>query len=444
MKLDKNPTRGAQRRRGGATVAVGGAIIVALIVLPAIGLLAMGVLHNITDQLNHVVNGGSGSSSFVPKLTLSDVGPWQGTQRLNILLLGIDQRPDENPNIARTDTMIILTLDPATKTAGMMSIPRDLYVPLPNRNMQDRINTAHVYGGPSYAMQTVEYNFGIPIQHYVRVNFNALTTLVDLVGGIDVYVDQNINDPTYPNMNYGYDPFSISVGWHHMDGATALKYVRTRHGSSDFYRMRRQQQVIMALRDRILSTDAITKLLPNAPQILQTMQSSISTDLSPSEIVQLILFAKDLPSRNISQVVIDETMTQNWTTPDGAEVLIPIRDRFGKLRAELYAPPTPLPANQATPTPEPGRIAVQNGTNINGLATRVQANLKKLGFDVVEVGNASGSHPKSVIIDYHGRQRFTQELAAALGLPASSISTSLNANNPLDALVILGDDFQQK
>ncbi len=439
MKLDKRPTNSIRGRRRGAVMAVGGTVVLALIVLPAVALLAMSVLHNITDQLNRVSGGGG---TFLPKLTLSDVGTWQGTERLNILLLGIDQRPDEYANTARTDTMIVLTLDPTTRTAGMMSIPRDLYVPLPNRNIQDRINTAHVYGGPSYAMQTVEYNFGIPIQHYVRVNFSALTTLVDLVGGIDVYVDQDIDDPTYPDNSYGYDPFSISAGWHHMDGATALKYARTRHGSSDFYRMRRQQQVIMALRDRVLSTDAITKLLPNAPQILQTMQNSISTDLSPSQIVQLILFAKDLPARNISQVVIDETSTQNWTTPDGAQVLIPIRDRLRQLREALYAPPRQDAA--ATPTLGPGRIAVQNGTDVQGLAAKVQASLKAKGFDVVEVGNATGDHPYTVIIDYHGRQDYTQALAAALGVPGSAVSTALDANNPLDALVILGDDYQQK
>ena len=443
MRLDKPPhkTRG---RRTGATIIVVAAVVLALIVLPAVALLAAGVLHDVTAQLERVVSGGSqNGASFTPKLTLNEVGSWQGAERLNVLLLGIDQRPNDDPDTTRTDTMIVLTLDPATKTAGMLSLPRDLYVPLPNRDAQDRINTAHVYGGPSYAMQTVEYNFGIPIQHYVRVNFNALTTLVDLVGGIDVYVDEDINDQAYPDMNYGYDPFVISAGWHHMDGATALKYARTRHGSSDFYRMRRQQQVIMALRDRVLSTDAIVKLLPEAPQILQTLHDSISTDFSPSEIVQLILFAKDLPSDKITKVIVDETSVQGWTTPTGGQVLIPVRDQIRKLRDKLYAPPEPQ-SSEANATPEPGRISVQNGTNVKGLAATVQANLKTKGFDVVEVGNAEGDHPQTVIIDYHGRALYIQQLAAALGVPATAINTTLDSNSTLDALVILGDDYQTK
>ena len=442
MRLDKTPTK-TRGRRTGKTIIVVVAVVLALIVFPTVALLAAGVLTGISTQLNLVLNGGKGTSSFTPQLTLNEIGAWQGTERVNVLLMGIDQRPNDNPDTTRTDTMIVLTLDPATKTAGMLSIPRDLYVPLPNRDTQDRINTAHVYGGPAYAMETVEYNFGIPIQHYVRVNFNALTTLVDLVGGIDVYVDEDINDQSYPDANYGYDPFVISAGWHHMDGATALKYARTRHGSSDFYRMRRQQQVIMALRDQVLSTDAITKLLPNAPEILQTLQSSISTDFTPSQIVQLILFVKDLPTQSITKVVVDEKSVQSWTTPAGAQVLIPIRDEVRKLRDKLYAPPV-AEDTQVTPTPEQGRISVQNGTNTAGLAGTVQASLKAKGFDVVEIGNATGDHPHTVIIDYHGRQQYVQQLATALGVPATAISTTLDANNSLDAMVILGDDYQAK
>src|SRR5512141_1387825 len=116
MRLDKKPTNSARGRRRGVTVAVAGAVILALIVLPAVALLAVGVLHNVTSQLNRVVSGKS-DAAFSPQLTLSDLGAWQGTQRLNILLLGIDQRPNEDPNTTRTDTMIVLTLDPTTKTA---------------------------------------------------------------------------------------------------------------------------------------------------------------------------------------------------------------------------------------------------------------------------------------------------------------------------------------
>ncbi len=424
-----------QARRPGVSPIVVIAIVAALVVFPAVGFMAFSVLRTLSARNASGSNNIAGTSPAP-----AQIQPWQGTERLNVLLLGIDQRPDDNPDVTRTDTMIVLTLDPATRSAGMLSIPRDLYVTIPGRG-QDRINTAHVFGGPALAMKTVSANFGIPIQHYARVNFNVLVTLVDRVGGIDVKVDEDINDPLYPDMNYGYDPFVISAGMHHMDGATALKYARTRHGASDFFRMRRQQQIIMALRDRVFSTDAITRLLPNMGQIWDSLQRSISTDLSLTEILQLLFFAKDLSTDRITRVVIDETSTQNYVTPQGADVLIPVQSRIKELRAQLYTPPPQLNADK---TPEPGRITIQNGTSIKGLAASVQTRLQSKGYKVVSVSDAQGLYAHTVIIDYRGNAQLMQQLAGALGVSMASVSTSLDANNPVDALVILGDDYSNK
>ncbi|MCS7061564.1 MAG: LCP family protein [Anaerolineae bacterium] len=418
------------------------AVGLALVVLPAAAALALNVLNHLTRQINQAVRGDAQPAAVAPVLSLNQVARWPGAERVNILLLGIDQRPNEDPDTARTDTMILLSVDPQTGTAGMMSIPRDLFVPLPNRG-QDRINTAHARGGPEFAMQTVEYNFGIPVNHFVRVNFNALVKLVDLVGGVDIYVSQDINDQTFPDNHYGYDPFVIRAGWHRMDGATALKYARTRHGSSDFERMRRQQQVIMALRDAVLSTDAVTKVLPNAPQILATLQDSIRSDLDPLSIAQLVMLAKDIPAEKIARVVIDETAVQAWTTPQGASVLIPIRDRLRELREQLYNPP---PAQAANALPETeraaARIGVFNGTPMRGLAASAKAHLESRGFTGAQIGNADGDYPRTIIIDYKGRPALSAQLAAELGLPVTAIVTQPDTTQALDLLVILGQDFQ--
>ncbi len=263
---------------------------------------------------------------------------WQGAERLNILIMAIDQRPDGDPNKSNTDTMILCTLDPATQSAGMLSIPRDLYVTLTGHG-EGRINTALALGGPEYAMREVGRVVGIPIQHYVRVNFNTLTSLIDLVGGVDVDVDADINDPTYPNMDYGYDPFVLSKGMQHLDGATALKYARTRHGSSDIVRMRRQQQLIMAMREQIMKPGSLAKITLNMPLVVDVLSRSIKSDLSLSEIIQLGLFAKDLPPERITRVVMDETVVQGYTTPTGGQVLLLIPNRIQKLSAKLLAPP---------------------------------------------------------------------------------------------------------
>ncbi len=417
---------------------------IALIVLPAVGFVALRVATDLTQRMNQVVSGGETNATPLPPLNLPDIGMWQGKDRITVLLLGIDQRPDEDANTARTDTMILLTLDPQTNSAGMMSIPRDLYVPLPDKGM-DRINTAHVYGGPEYAMRAIEYNFGIPLQHYARVNFVALTTVIDLVGGVQIYNDADINDREYPDGNFGYEPFVLAQGWQTLDGQTALKYARTRHGSSDFSRIKRQQQIIMALREKLKSTDAATKLLPQIPAILQTLSSAIKTDLNTVEIAQLALRAKDIPAERITRVAIDETAVEDYTTPQGGSVVVPVRERIRVLREQFYNPVVAVQQPDATPLPpEPLRIQIQNGTQTQGLAGSTKIFLEGKGFVVDSVADAPQAYQRSVIVDYKGKQAAVQRLATELGLPLTSIASVADPNNALDALVILGDDYQPK
>lgn len=414
----------------------------ALLVLPVVGLLALRVASDLTRRMEQVVNGGE---SALP-LDLPEIGVWQGKERITILLLGIDQRPGEDPDAARTDAIMLLTLDPLERTAGMLSIPRDLYVPLPDRG-QDRINTAHVYGGPEYAMRAVEYNFGVPIHHYVRVNFTALTALIDLLGGVEVYNDRDIYDATYPDEAYGYEPFALPAGWHVLDGRTALKYARTRHGASDFERIRRQQQILLALREKLHTTDAATKVLPQIPQILQTLSGAIQTDLNTVEIAQLVLMAKDIPDDRIARVAIDETAVQPWTTPQGGSVLIPIRERVRELRELFYNPSATAQQSAQPEAPAPAspmRISIQNGTLLRGLAAGTKAYLEGRGFIVESIADAPQRYQRTVIVDYRGQPDLAQRLAAELGLPLTSVATVSDPNSPLDALVILGDDFQPK
>jgi LCP family protein required for cell wall assembly len=264
---------------------------------------------------------------------------WDGTERVNLLLMGIDQRQNRE-GYWRTDTMIILTLDPQARTLGMISVPRDLWVPIWAYDIEDRINTAHYYGdsrdypggGPALARDTVSYNLGIPIHHYVRVNFSAFERLIDEIGGIDVYVEENIADPAYPDENYAFDPFYLSAGQHHLDGETALKYARTRHGSNDFERARRQQKVVLAVRDQVVQLDQLPKLIANGPQILNTLGDSVRTDLTFDQAVELAQIASEIPLESIQGAVIDHNYTMPYTTNTGAQVLIPLREKI----AELY------------------------------------------------------------------------------------------------------------
>jgi len=269
--------------------------------------------------------------------------PWNGTSRLNILFMGIDRRPGETGLAYRSDTMMLISFDPKTKQLGILSIPRDLYVPIPGYSAPQRINSALPLGeqqragfGPTLAMQAVQVNLGMGVNAYAVVDFTALIKLVDDIGGIDINVPEAIADYQFPSMDYGYDPLILKAGLQHMDGYTAQKYARTRHGSSDFDRARRQQQVIFAIRDRILSANSLPQLILQAPSLYASVSQNVYTQLSVTQMIQLALWLKDLPSSSIHTGVMDEHYVSNFVTPDGAEVLVPYPGALPTLLTQVF------------------------------------------------------------------------------------------------------------
>jgi len=267
--------------------------------------------------------------------------PWGGTDRVNLLLMGIDRRPGQ-AFISRTDSMMIVSIDPTTESISILSVPRDLYVTIPGRG-RDRINTAFVYGasgnnpegGASLAIQTVAYNLGVPIDHYLMVDFSAVTKGIDILGGIDVYVAQAINDPTYPDMNYGYDPLFIPAGTQHLDGEMALKYARTRHADTDFGRAARQQQVMISARDKALSL-GVGSLLTKAPSIYRQLESGVKTDLSLDQLIALAKTVSEIPKENIQNEVLGYDYVSSYRTENGAHVLILNNATAGPLIQEMF------------------------------------------------------------------------------------------------------------
>jgi LCP family protein required for cell wall assembly len=408
--------------------------VIAALILLAAGLAALSaVLLSPRIPINP-------SDAPLTSLDLPTIGTWQGRERINVLLIGIDQRTGEPPAAARSDALMLLTLDPVARSAGLLSIPHDLYVPLPGRDL-DRVNAAHVYGGPAYVMQTIEYNFGIPLRFYIRVNFAAAARLIDLAGGVEIYNDRDIDDPNFPDEAYGYAPFRLPAGWHRLDGWSALKYMRTRSSDSDFDRLRRQQQVVMALREALRRNKGLVALLPQLPQMLQTLGDAVQTNLGTLELAQLALLATEIPDERIAQLAIDETATQTWTTPQGGSVLIPLRERVRELRAQFYNPQPRAPEAAAG---APLRVVIQNGTLRTGLAAGTKAYLEARGVVVLGIGDAPQRYARSTIVDYKGRPEQTKWLAAELGLPLTSIATAPNPTQAPDVLIILGDDFQPR
>jgi polyisoprenyl-teichoic acid--peptidoglycan teichoic acid transferase len=284
----------------------------------------------------------------VQQLTLNDgrsieLIPWDGNSRFTVLVVGLDRRPGETGLAYRTDTMMLVSIDPASKSLGILSIPRDLYVEVPGYSELQRVNSPMVLGelrqpgfGPELMMQTVQYNLGIRVHDYVAVDFNTFIQVIDTIGGVDIDVPYTISDSQYPDMNYGYDPFYIQAGQQHLDGLTALKYARTRHGDNDFQRAQRQQQVLYAVRDKILDLDMLPQLIVQAPTLWNDLSTGISTGLTFDQIIQLILYLKDIPSENTKTGVIDENYTIGYTTSQGASVLVPDRAQLGPLMVEVF------------------------------------------------------------------------------------------------------------
>jgi LCP family protein required for cell wall assembly len=379
---------------------------------------------------------------------------WTGTERVTVLVLGIDERCDE-VGPTRTDTMMVFSVDPVEKTAAMLSIPRDLWVEIPGFGV-DKINQAHFLGelyeypegGPGLAVDTVEAALGIEIDHYLTVNFEAFVQAVDKIGGIQVVVPETINDPSYPNNCYGYDPFFIQAGNHEMDGQTALKYARTRATfGGDVDRAGRQQQVVMAVRNRVLRLDMIPQLLLGAPEFWSILQQNVRTDLTLDEIVQLALLTKDIPDGNIRSAVIDYDYVYNQVTPGGQAVLVPIRENIRELRDELFSAPTvPTPVIEdldQTMSEESAHIAIYNGTPRFGLAAETEAYLVNKGVNVVEIGNADSSEYRSTqIIDYGSHPATTQYLTQLMFVPPLNVTNGSRPLGEFDVLLILGSDWQ--
>jgi LCP family protein required for cell wall assembly len=266
---------------------------------------------------------------------------WEEDGRTNILLMGIDRRPGE-AFISRTDSMMLISVDPAGEQAAILSIPRDLYTVIPGYG-RDRINTAFVYGstgnnpagGAALAMQTVEYNLGVHVDHYVLIDFAAVIKSIDTLGGVDLNVPFDINDPTFPDMNYGYDPLYIPAGLQHMDGQTALKYARTRHVDNDFGRAARQQQVLLAARDKALGL-GVTGLLARAPELFARVEQGVRTDMSLEQIVRLSQVLSGIPSERIRNEVLDQDFVEPYLTDEGAEVLVLFPDPASALIQSLF------------------------------------------------------------------------------------------------------------
>ncbi len=339
--------------------------------------------------------------------------------RINFLLLGMGGLGHDGPYL--TDTIILASLDPETKQVALLSIPRDLVIPIPGYGWR-KINNANAYGevkeagsGPRLAAQTISSVFAVPIHYYVRVDFAGFREFIDEFGGIEVCVDNTFTDYQYPTADYGTQTIRFEEGCQKMDGETALQFARSRHGNngegSDFARSRRQQKVILATKEKVLSFGNLINPL-TFRKLYGQYTDHVATNMELWELLRLANMVKDVDRDTIISHGLTEGPGGHLEVvigEDGAFLLQPPGGNFDAIRdlvANILGQDTDaatVVTNQAEPEPvvdeekeqllkqatkENVSIEIRNGTFVSGLAGQTQSHLDSLGFDVPTTGNA--------------------------------------------------------
>ena len=399
--------------------------------------------------------GGEGApgaqSPLAPEVEPS-LAPWDGAGRVTVLLLGLDFRDWEaGSEYSRSDTMILLTLDPLSGSAGILSIPRDMWVAIPGFQ-HGKINTAYYLGdayklpggGPGLAVKTVEQFLGVPINFYAQVDFGAFVRFVDELGGVKIDVPQAI---TIDLLGSGSaTKKTLQPGVQVLPGEWALAYARARYTEGgDFDRAGRQQQVILAIRDRILSLDMLPVLVRKADVLYKELAAGVHTNLALDQVVKLALLAAQVPDESIRRGILGKEYVLFGQSPDNLSILIPLPDKIHTLRDEIFAASGALgpltPGNlQEQVLAEGASVAVYNGSLVNGLAEQTAGYLASQGLQAAAAGNGQAT-TLTTLIDHSGSPFTARFLADLMKISPMKIVYAYDPNSPVDVELILGDDW---
>ena len=396
-----------------------------------------------------------------PAITIpdSDLPPaWDGASRITVLLIGLDYRDwMAGEGAPRSDSMILLTIDPLTKTAGMLSIPRDMWVNIPGSGYS-RINTAYSLGegnrlpggGPELARKTVEQFIGVPVQYYAQIDFFAFVEFIDLIGGIDIHNTERLRlDP----VGGGTDKILLTCcGMRHLNGEEALAYARFRKDKEgDIARAERQQKVILAIRDKVLSPENFPVLLGKAQQFYEEFSAGIKTNMPFETALQLGVLARDIPVESIKHGVIDYTMvTLDNVTLGGqpASIMKPMPDKIRVLRDEIFTSGGALSPLAATGDPtalmqaDVARVRILNGSFSPGLDTATGNYLLTQGVQVTEIGTADRAYDRTTVVLYAPKLYTLKYFQALFGIDNNAqIVISPDPTSSVDVEVRLGNDW---
>ena len=326
------------------------------------------------------------AGSALPDVTIP---PWDGKERLNILLIGSDQRPGDGTH--NTDTLIVVSIDPITKQVAMFSLPRDTVdVPTPAGPARQAFGSTYtrkinafwtsvrkrsdLFPGtgnlPGYnGLKAIMGNlYGLDIKYFVEVNFDGFKNVVDAMGGVTVNVQVPVSDDRFPASNGSLRRIYIPSGVQHMNGVDALRYARSRHGSNDFDRGARQQRVLLSLREQADPQD----LIPRLPELVKALQKTVKTDIPVAQLAPLLGLASQVDTKNIISYVFSPPFyqTEYASSPRGY-IIVP---KVGKIRAAVKRAFTADPADETTRqnlAEEGAGVWVLNGTSDTGRGSRL-------------------------------------------------------------------------
>jgi LCP family protein required for cell wall assembly len=366
----------------------------------------------------------------------------------NILLLGSDTPLGSDST--RTDTMMVVAINRNGPTASIMSLPRDLYVYIPDWTM-NRLNTALSHGnsrnypggGVGLLKQTILYNFGLPIHYYARVDFEGFKDAVDAMDGVDVSVscrlqDWRLKSPDLdPNDEDNWEQFALEPGIHHMDGDLALWYARSRLTSNDFDRGRRQQQLLRSMLNQGVDLGLVSQI----PTLWNVYKDTVETDMDTGRILQLASLAPAIRENGVQHLYL-AGKTQSWMVPEsGAYVHLPIWEGDGMMQEtflRLFRPPA---LNRAARPPI--QVEIINATDNPDLAILAADNLAWHGFTPI-IASPEPQENATTHLSYYRpnfKQAYEWMISWILGQRVSQIELVSDENYPYDYRVVLGQDY---
>lgn len=376
---------------------------------------------------------------------------WNGTKRVTVLLLGLDYRDWQAGDTPRSDSMMLLTVDPLSMTAGILSIPRDIWTVIPGFDYF-KINTAYFLGeryklpggGPQLAKETVENFMGVPIDYYAQIDFNTFVEFIDALGGLDMKIKEPIKvDPVGPGNTIILEP-----GTQTLTGAVALGYARNRYTKyDDFDRANRQQEVLIAVRNQVVNLNMLPTLIAKAPDLYASLSKGLNTNLSLDQIIRLANLAAKIPPENITKGVIDTHMVTFAKSPDGLDILIPIPSKIHELRDSVFRSGMTEGRRQfggdwaAILKEEGARVEISDASRVDGMGERTAEYLRANGINVTAVTISTGSSTVSYLKSYTGMVYTTQYLADIFEIDSMRIEAHYTPDSPMDITLMIGKDW---